>query len=560
MKQSITNYIISDKWQVLQHVGSGGVGSVFEGRHIGSGKRCAVKVLHTEHEVRDAIIERFYQEILILRRLRHPGIVEVHEFGFEEALGFYLVMEYLEGCSLSDMISKVYGDIPLEWIYRWFTQVCDAMHYSHQKEVVHRDLKPDHVFFVGGPERDDTIKIIDFGIAKFTMGENPNLTQSGTTLGTPRYLSPEQAMGKDIDHRADVYALTVILFELLTRHSVFRAETSLQYMMHHAYTDPPTLAMVRQDRRFPKELEQLVADGLSKDPDARPESMGVFKERLFQSMKEMLHTEELSVLESNEENLDDSSMYRISRQSQTNPNGNKKIKIGGAGGSTGDTDNFLDQLAHELANEPLPERKKAKKMRAAKISGNTNVFAALQVSEESKRLVLFGIAAACLLILGAVLGLMLSGKNNKVPPTKRNVKVRGTKRPSPRAPLTKDTEKVEDTSVDAGDDDDDDDDDDDERVLQESVDSDAGVAEEPPKSPKSKEDWLKIIQRKLKKQKRDKARIDELMREIKKRAQKANPVPDRDPKVAPKDDKSGKAPKKRKAAKPSKRKPAPRRK
>ncbi|TNE45440.1 MAG: serine/threonine protein kinase [Deltaproteobacteria bacterium] len=525
MKQNLVNRIISDKWRVLQHVGSGGVGSVFEGRHTTTDKRCAIKILHAEHEIREGIIERFYQEILILRRLRHPGIVEVFEFGFEEDLGFYLVMEYLEGCSLSDMLKKLYGDVPLEWIYRWFNLVCDAMSYSHQKEVVHRDLKPDHVFFVGGPERDDNIKIIDFGIAKFTMGENPNLTQSGTTLGTPRYLSPEQAMGKEIDHRADIYALSVILFELLTRQSLFRAESSLQYMMHHAYTEPPTLSMVRQDRNFPEELEKLVADGLAKDPNERPESMAVFKERLFNGMKDMLRTEELSVLTDTQEPAGDSSMYRISKQTQTPSPSSRKIKIGGTTEAPPpESDNVLDQLAHELANEPLPERKKAK-MRAAKLSGQTKSLQKFITSPESRRYVFVIVGALCLLLLGTFFGVMLGGRGSNVEKPRVPSNRTSTRAIPPGRRLV--SVEAEAVLADAGENDDDEDD----EAVEEAVFQDGGPAEKDAKKPKSKEDWLKVIQSKLNKQKKDKARVERLLREIReKQKAKENVTPDQDPK------------------------------
>lgn len=345
---SFVGRIISEKWHILRHLGAGGVGAVYEGVQLSSNKRCAIKVLHAQHEIKESILERFYQELLILRRLRHPGIVEVYEFGFEESLGFYLVMEYLEGCSLSDLLANSYEDIPFDVIYKWFVQICDAMEYSHQKGVIHRDLKPDHVFFMGGPQKQDFIKIIDFGIAKFEMGENPNLTQSGTTLGTPRYLAPEQAMGHPIDHRADIYALSVILFELVTRRSVFTAESSLQYMMHHAYTTPPTISIARKDRKFPKALEDLVASGLSKISTERPESMIVFRDRLFDALQEVLHTGEFASLpDANTGKSADRSTYQISRQQLSFSVPATKIKIGGHTETFGENIHSTEGPAHE---------------------------------------------------------------------------------------------------------------------------------------------------------------------------------------------------------------------
>lgn len=297
-KNSLAGTVIAGQWTLLQRLGRGGIGHVYEAQQIGGNRRVAIKLLRKAQDWDDeseTIVDRFYHEAQILRRLQHPGIIDVYDFGFEEDLGFYLVMELLQGQSLLTYMQKNTGLMPWKLLYSVLSQVCDAMGYAHQRNIVHRDLKPEHIFLIGEPDEDVIVKVFDFGIARFEHDDEntERLTQQGVTLGTPRYLSPEQTMGANIDLRSDIYTLTIILFELITRRRVFQVEGAFQLMTHHAYIEAPTLSEARPDLDIPDKLEQLVIDGLAKKPDARPQDMVAFKERLRQALIDSLSSDKI---------------------------------------------------------------------------------------------------------------------------------------------------------------------------------------------------------------------------------------------------------------------------
>lgn len=281
------------QWQLLRLLGEGGMGLVYEGQHVQNKQRCAIKILRTKLNVDDVAVQRFYREVQIMRRLRHPGIIEIYEFEFREDIGFYLVMELLEGCTFADYLAGRSSELSFRTIYRVMASVCDAMHYAHQQNIVHRDLKPDNIYLVGTHAKSSDlghgpIKVLDFGIAKFQQEENHRLTQTGSTLGTPHYISPEQAVAGRVDHRADIYSLSVILFEVLTGQSLFEADSPFQYLMRHVYAEPTTLSQARPDKRFPPVLERLVLRGLAKKPDERPADMAEFKRELTHALQPYL--------------------------------------------------------------------------------------------------------------------------------------------------------------------------------------------------------------------------------------------------------------------------------
>ncbi len=280
-------------WQLVSLLGEGGMGLVYEGVHVQTQQRAAIKILRTKLSVDDVAVQRFYREVQIMRRLHHPGIIEIFEFEFREDIGFYLVMELLEGCTFAEFLMSRKADLPFASVYRVVSAVCEAMTYAHQQGIVHRDLKPDNIYLVGTqPEDDDLssgpIKVLDFGIAKLQQEESHRLTQTGSTLGTPHYISPEQAVAGSVDHRADLYSLSVILFEVLTQKSLFEADSPFQYLMRHVYAEPPSLEQARPDRKYPKGLSQLVLKGLAKQPNDRPKDMETLRERLQRLLQPFL--------------------------------------------------------------------------------------------------------------------------------------------------------------------------------------------------------------------------------------------------------------------------------
>lgn len=280
--------LVGQHWKLVKQLGEGGMGMVYQGVHTQTSQPCAVKLLRANSKRDEAVIQRFYREVQILRRLRHPNIIEVYEFAFMEELGFFLVMELLEGCTFAEYLDEVGQELPLSEIYLILSQICDAMAHAHEQNIIHRDLKPENVFLVGGPDQIEQIKILDFGIAKLQEEEQSRLTQTGMTLGTPHYLSPEQAVAKDVGPESDIYSLTVILFELLTGDMLFDADSPFQYLMRHVYTDPRTLKQARPEKHYGQKMEALVKMGLSKRPGNRPKTMSEFKNLLNEAIQEGL--------------------------------------------------------------------------------------------------------------------------------------------------------------------------------------------------------------------------------------------------------------------------------
>ena len=273
--------ILENKFQLVKQIGEGGMGLIYEGVQLDTNQPVALKLLRNQFKVDEQAVQRFSNEVEILRRLDHPNILQVHEFVYEERTGFVLVMELLEGCNLEEYIDAHQEVLSNEQLAMIFSKVCDGMEHAHQMGIIHRDLKPENIFLVGGPSHIEEIKLLDFGVAKMTESATQGLTQAGIILGTPRYFSPEQAMSRPIDYRSDIYSLGVIFFEILTRTELFQAENPYEYLMRHVYTAPTPITVARPDLTFPQGLESFLLKSLDKNPDNRPTSMRAFKNILL---------------------------------------------------------------------------------------------------------------------------------------------------------------------------------------------------------------------------------------------------------------------------------------
>ncbi|MCB9639313.1 MAG: protein kinase [Myxococcales bacterium] len=286
-----TQDVFEGRWQITELLAEGGMGLIYKGWDLVNHSEVAIKLLRAQHQVDQEAVERLQREAHILENLKHPHLIRIFHSGFEEGKGFYIVMELLKGCSLDVMIKTAKEGLSLEDTERIFTSVCEAMDFAHRKGVIHRDLKPENIFIVGGPKEVVDIKVLDFGIAKMMESRrSSSLTQTGMTLGTPRYLSPEQATGTQIDQRTDIYSLSVILFEALTSQELFQADSPYQYLMKHVYTIPRNLHEAVPNKAFPFELNTVIHQGLAKRPADRPATMGEFLGRLqsaFLSEKQM---------------------------------------------------------------------------------------------------------------------------------------------------------------------------------------------------------------------------------------------------------------------------------
>ena len=255
-------------YRVIGKISEGGMGAVYRAEHSLIGKVAAVKVLLPELSMNRDVVARFFDEARATTQIRHPGIVEVYDFGYLPSGQAYLVMELLEGEPLSQRIAcrGRMGESESAHIVR---AVCGALAAAHAKGIVHRDLKPDNIYLVTDPEIGERPKLLDFGIAKLAHGQDPsNKTRTGTVMGTPTYMSPEQCRGAgDVDHRADLYALGCILYEMVCGRPPFVAEGAGEVIAAHQLVEPD-----RPRKHAPglsAEMDRLLLRLLAKRPEDR---------------------------------------------------------------------------------------------------------------------------------------------------------------------------------------------------------------------------------------------------------------------------------------------------
>ena len=251
---------------VVARVADGGMGRVYEGRHPETRQRMAIKVLHPEIAADSVAVERFKREFETANEFRHPHIVSVHEFGSTPEGSYFMTMEYLYGEELGAAIRRD-GAQPLPRVIQTLCQTALALDYAHSFGVIHRDLKPDNIFLCKREAGDD-VRILDFGSVKLQMETGPKLTAFGTTLGSPYYMSPEQAMGKlDVDQRTDVFAMAAMLHEMVTGRVAFDGENVAAILMNIIKGDPTPASALEPD--LPQALDAVIEKGVAKDKAQR---------------------------------------------------------------------------------------------------------------------------------------------------------------------------------------------------------------------------------------------------------------------------------------------------
>jgi len=264
---------IVGSYQIVSQIGEGGMGVVYLGRHSILGRPAAIKVLHPELSQRREIVGRFFNEARAATASRHPGIVEIYDFGFLPDGAAFIAMEFLEGESLASRLRRE-RRIPAIAAIQIGRQIAAALHAAHTKGITHRDLKPDNVFLVPDPEIGERVKLLDFGIAKLTADDTvSSYTREGMVMGTPAYMSPEQCRGAStLDSRSDLYSLGCMLYELLAGRPPFQAESASDVCAHHMYFQPEPVRA--HDPLVPEALDHLIMALLNKDPAQRPATAG----------------------------------------------------------------------------------------------------------------------------------------------------------------------------------------------------------------------------------------------------------------------------------------------
>ncbi len=269
---------------ILELIGVGGMGRVYRAEQTNLGRTVAVKIVHPHLAGEENAVARFITEARAASRLNHPNSVAVIDFGKTQDGQLYLVMEYLRGKDLA-RVAYEEGPLPFRRIADVLRQTLAALSEAHHLDIIHRDLKPENIILEPVRGGGDFVKVVDFGLAKMQVEKSqPSITSPGIVCGTPEYMSPEQGRGDPLDPRSDLYAVGVILFQLLTGRLPFEAETPTQVVLMHLSKPPPDPNQVAPDRAIPKPIVDIVYRSLAKEADGRFQNAEQFAISLGEAM------------------------------------------------------------------------------------------------------------------------------------------------------------------------------------------------------------------------------------------------------------------------------------
>lgn len=259
----------ADKYEILAHIGQGGMGMIYKARQKEARRLVALKVLHS-HLLTDLESKRrFEQEASSCKALSHRNVLAVYEFGFSKHGQPYMTMEFLDGKSLSTLLTEQ-SRLELRLFINVFTQICDGLNYAHKQGLTHRDVKPSNIMICKNEAGVEFVKIVDFGIAKSHIQKNrEQITPTGNVLGSPAYIAPEQCAGAEADPRSDIYSLGCVMYEALTGHPPFYHDNPIKVMMMQLSEPAPPFSLAAPDLEIPYDLEVVIMRCLEKDPAMR---------------------------------------------------------------------------------------------------------------------------------------------------------------------------------------------------------------------------------------------------------------------------------------------------
>ncbi len=278
--------IISGRYRIDSLLGEGGMGAVYLAEHMHMRKRFALKLLHPQMAENAEVLARFRREAEAAAHVEHPNIVAATDFGQTEDGAFFLVLEYVDGTTLRDALAR--GPFPAVRALHVARQIAFALERAHEAGIVHRDLKPENVMLVARPEDPDFVKVLDFGVARFEPPSGATaqiLTQVGTVMGTPSYMAPEQAVGDRVTHRADLYALGCVLYEMLTGRLPFTGDL-LELLTKHITEPVPPMAERAPGVPVPAPIEAVVRKLLEKEASNRHPTARALVEAIDQAALE----------------------------------------------------------------------------------------------------------------------------------------------------------------------------------------------------------------------------------------------------------------------------------
>lgn len=259
-----SRHILNDRYELIKRAGTGGMSTVFQGRDLMLGRTVAIKVLHQSLTSDEEFLRRFQKEAHAAANLSHPNIVTVHDIGQDDRW-YYIVMEYVEGWTLKDLIRRQYTEtnnpIPIDVALDTTIQICAGVGYAHRANLIHCDIKSQNVLVA----RDRRVKVTDFGIAR-ALSE-ASIHDADVIWGTPQYFSPEQAAGQAPTPASDVYSIGIIMFEMLTGHLPFEADSHTALAIKHMRQAPPLASAYNSF--VPPQVDMVIAKVLSKEPSGR---------------------------------------------------------------------------------------------------------------------------------------------------------------------------------------------------------------------------------------------------------------------------------------------------
>ncbi len=275
---------VRGKYEILEKIGSGGMASVYKARHLAFNEIRAIKIVSSRFIDDELFLKRFRNEAIVTRKLQHPNAVRVDDLDTTDDGRPFIVMEFVQGRDLREVIEKE-GPLVVNRVMHLGKQIVSALAAAHALGITHRDIKPDNILLMREGDNPEQVKVLDFGIAKvregaFEVGTGFSATKTGVVVGTPQYLSPEQAMGKhgsDVDGRADLYSLGVVLYEMLTAHLPFESDTPVALLIKHIQQMPTPAHELCPSLGIPKPISMILMKAMQKDPKDR-----------FQSALEML--------------------------------------------------------------------------------------------------------------------------------------------------------------------------------------------------------------------------------------------------------------------------------
>ena len=262
------------RYKLLSLIGTGGTGRVYRARHTILEREAAIKILRADLDPDTKYHDRFLKEARTIAKMRHPHVVQLYDFGSFHGT-YYMVMEYVPGENLDKKLKALHSDgqlLPGVEVWRIIKQMGEALSYTHERGVIHRDIKPANILMT----HDGSIVISDFGVAKLLAGHGN--TSTGTVTGTPTYMAPEQAQGESIDHRADLYAMAVVVYEMLAGRVPFKAPSAVTMIYKHLHEPPPPLRQFNP--AVPPHVEAELLKALSKQPQDRHQSVAEFRRAL----------------------------------------------------------------------------------------------------------------------------------------------------------------------------------------------------------------------------------------------------------------------------------------